>query len=152
MANQRVRVEWYHERVGRGYMVQVWDAEDDKNMGAVRQFDVELAYGGRQIVKMSKNCYGEKSAEYWYKNAIQYMRRLMFLLDGHDMAAHNKMCYSTDILGNTPKSKYEDKWAEENAKMNMLEDWIREHLNYHGEKSEIKDAMIREFDLGWLMK
>ena len=32
MANQRVKVEWYHERVGRGYMVQVWDAEDDKNM------------------------------------------------------------------------------------------------------------------------
>lgn len=76
----------------------------------------------------------------------------MFLLDGHDMAAHDKMCYSTDILGNTPKNKYEDKWTEENTKMNMLEDWIREHLDYHGEKSEIKDAMIREFDLGWLMK
>lgn len=27
MANQRVRAEWYHERVGRGYMVQVWEAE-----------------------------------------------------------------------------------------------------------------------------
>lgn len=75
----------------------------------------------------------------------------MFLLDGMDMAIHNAMCYGKN-WGEEPKEGYEEKWQEENTKMNMLEDWIREHLNYHGEKSEIKDAMIREFDLGWLMK
>lgn len=152
LKKQQVRAEWYHERVGKGYMVQVWDAENPKDMGAIKQFDVELAYGGRQIIKMGTNCYGEKSAEYWYKQAIKYMRRLMFLLDGHNMATHNRLCYSTNILGDIPKDGYTEQWEEENAKVNMLEDWIREHLDYHGEKSKIKDAMIREFDLGWLMK
>ena len=53
MTNQRVRAEWYHERVGRGYMVQVWDAEDCSNMGSIKQYDVELAYGGMMVTKLS---------------------------------------------------------------------------------------------------
>ena len=56
MTSQRVRAEWYHERVGRGYLVQLWDAENpEEDMEAVHQYDVELAYGGRMVTKLSHN-------------------------------------------------------------------------------------------------
>ena len=132
MAEQKIRTEWYHERIGRGYLVQVWDAKNPKQ-GLSKQYDVELAYGGRYICTLSTNAIGDKSANYWYMYHVRTMKRLMFLLDGMDMAIHNAMCYGKD-LGGEPKEGYEEKWQEEVDKENMLGEWIDELLKGMGEK------------------
>lgn len=134
MTNQRVRAEWYHEEVGRGYMVQVWDAEDCSNMGSIKQYDVELAYGGRMITKLSHNCYGEKSAQYWCKYHIKMIKRIMMLLDDYDMACNNVLAYSKSYAMNEPRDGYEEKWKEENEKSDMIYEWICELMKYSGDE------------------
>lgn len=86
-------MEQYNKEVGRRYTVRVVDAKNPQ-MGLSKQYDVELVYkNDRLVVNLSKGCIGEKSAEYWYGYSLKIMTRLMFLLDGKDMAVHNAMYY-----------------------------------------------------------
>lgn len=55
---------------------------------------MELVYkNDRLVTNLSKGCIGEKSAEYWYGYSLKIMTRLMFLLDGKDIAIHNAIYY-----------------------------------------------------------
>ncbi len=54
------------------------------------------------------------------------MNRLELLEEMHDMAIHNKYCYSKDILMNTPKEEYIDEWNKENEKLELIQELINE--------------------------
>ena len=54
------------------------------------------------------------------------MNRLELLEEMHDMAIHNKYCYSEDMLMNTPKEEYIDEWNKENEKLELIQELINE--------------------------
>lgn len=135
----KYRVEMYHERVGKGYLVQCWQNTDK------RTYDIELAYGGRHIVKLNTGCIGNKSANHHYKDAIKFMKKLIFLLDGYAMACHNKLCYSDTYLMDKPKAGYEESWEWENDRINMLIEWIYSHMMYYG--NEKYKILKNEFNM-----
>lgn len=119
MAKQRIRSEWYHEGVGRGYMVQVWDSHNisDEN----DKYDVEFAYGGRYICTLSIGCYGHESAKYWYDYWVEQMERFIYLTHSIDAAE------KTDI-----------------NLTNMLRKWIKEMA--YGYRENITEALVKEFE------
>lgn len=145
----KIRNEHYHERIGRGYRVVVLDAMNPKDGMGEQQYDIELAYNGRYVCALHTNCYGEKSAKYWYDVAIKQMRRLIFLLDGYDMARHNKMCYSKNILAKEPKEDYNMEWHIESMKIKLVDEWIDEVISYYGKESEQYIALKSEFVDKW---
>ena len=50
---------------------------------------------------------------------MKNLNRLELLEEMHDMAIHNKYCYSEDMLMNTPKEEYIDEWNKENEKLEL---------------------------------
>lgn len=136
------RVEMYHERVGKGYLVGVWDNNGEWN--GFKCYDVELAYGGRYIVTLNKGCVGEKSAKYWFDVAVNNMRKIMFLLDGQDRANHNMLCYSTNYLMDEPRDGYFEEWNEAKATSEMLDEWIDEQMKFWSNE-EIQSKLREEF-------
>lgn len=139
----KFKMEQYSKEVGRGYTVRVVDAKNPQ-VGLSKQYDVELVYkNDRLVTNLSKGCIGDKSAEYWYGYNLKIVTRLMFLLDGKDMAIHNAMCYGKH-WGGEPKDGYEEKWQTEIDKENMLEEWIDELLQFSG-KGEKYEILKREF-------
>lgn len=136
-----VRAEWYHERVGKGYLVAVWEARD----GAEDQYDIELAYGGRYICTLSANCYGTGSAKYWYQYWAKVMKRYMHLVDQIDMANYNLLAYSKNLLLDGPKPEYEEQWTETKQELDMLSEWLKEMTDGFGDR--IKMDIINEFNM-----
>lgn len=138
-----IRVEMYHERVGRGYLVGVWD--NGKSFGDTKCYDVELAYGGRYIATLSKESIGDISLDRHYHMAITQMRRLMFLLDGLDAEYNNKLSYSKNMLMNEPKDGCFEEWYASNDRIKMLEEWINEEMKFYGDQiyAVLKNEFMR---------
>ena len=57
---------------------------------------------------------------------MKNLNRLELLEEMHDMAIHNKYCYSKDMLMNTPKKEYIDEWNKENEKLELIQELINE--------------------------
>ena len=87
-------------------------------------------------MNLSNKCIGRKSGDYWYNNGIEIMNKMIFMADGIDMAMHNLMCYSRNLLMDSPKAGYEKEWHHENDKAKMLRKWMRDLTGYWGEDSD----------------
>lgn len=137
MANEIIKVK----ELDRGYRVVA--TRDDEG-----RYGVEVrAGGGNLIATTSTGCTGEKSMEYWMGNTVQFMQRLLLLIDARDMTYHNLLCYSKTLAMDTPKAGYENEWELEKDKASMIEKWLVDHSNYFG-KGSSKGADIREeFDI-----
>ena len=61
-----------------------------------------------------------------YERAIDFARKYSVLADALDMANHNLMCYSTNLLMDTPKPEWADQWHKEHEKVIVLEQMIKE--------------------------
>lgn len=136
-----VRTEMYHERIGRGYLVGVWD--NGATYGDAKCYDVELAYGGRHVVTLVKTCVGNKSLTSHYNQALTQMRRLVFMLDGLDAEYNNKLAYSKNMLMNEPKDEFYEEWYQSSDRIKMLEAWIDEQMKFYGD--EIYAIIKNEF-------
>ena len=136
-----MRVEMYHERVGRGYLIGVYEVKDDDTnkllYGLGNKHDIVLSYGGRQICNMSTGCYGEKAVEYWYRYHIKIMHRIMFLLDSKDKAYTNLLTYSSSYMMDKPRDGYTDEWNATKDKITMIDEWLNDILSGIGEASEL---------------
>ncbi|MCM1269436.1 MAG: hypothetical protein NC247_02255 [Ruminococcus flavefaciens] len=131
--------------VGRGFEVRLVQRNDGElKLGEFDYYDVELDIAGcGNVMTISKKCIGRKSGDYWYNNAIEIMQKITFMADSIDMAMHNLMCYSRNLLMDSPKQGYEDKWNAENNRAKMLRKWMHELTAYWGEDSS-KTKEIRE--------
>lgn len=89
------------------------------------KYDVVLSKDGK-VVKSSTGCIGEQSAEYWKEYWIKFAKRLEILYHALDMANHNLMCYSKNLLMDSPKDGYEEKWAEMDQKQRVIAQWLDE--------------------------
>lgn len=138
-----VRYEWYHERVGRGYMVQVWDARNPK-VGFKEQFDVVLTYGGREVMTMHSGSISQESAYYWYRNEIEFMKRLMILMDRRELVAHDLYMYSVDGNLQEPVAGCEEKWKKANEEDEMLRKWIVEMIENRFTKDDERIEILME--------
>lgn len=135
------RTEMYHERIGRGYLVGVWD--NGKTYGDTKCYDVELAYGGRHVVTLVKGAIGDASLNRHYNEALTQMRRLVFLMDGLDAEYNNKLAYSKNMLMNEPKDEFYEEWYQSSDRIKMLEVWIDEQMKFYGD--EIYAIIKNEF-------
>ena len=124
--------------LGRGYNLYIVAVEDRDN-----RYAVELDRGDRVVGGLSTGCIGMKSANYWCDYNRQVLERLIFIMDGIDMAYHNKMCYSNNLLMNTPKEGYVEEWHRENNQVSMLCKWFKEIIDGHSESK--KQIFINEF-------
>ena len=132
----------------RGYKILLVHTHKAESIGDFDLYGVEVQdkTGGTAVV-LNSGCIGEKSGYYWLNNGIEYMERLMLLLEARDMAYHNKFCYSKTYAMDTPKDGYEDEWLHECEKAQMIEKWLFDHSNYFGKNNE-KSILIRvEFDI-----
>lgn len=107
------------------------------------RYSVELDKGSRIVAKLSTGCIGMKSANYWCDYNRQVLERLIFIMDGIDMAYHNKMCYSNNLLMDTPKKGCVEEWHRENNQASMLCKWFKEIID--GLSESKKQQIIDEF-------
>ena len=126
-----VRKELYHERVGKGYLVSVYDNGD--HYGSTKCYDIELAYGGRYIATLSAKTIGNTSLNGHYNTALTQMKRLIFLLDSLDAEYNVKMTCSKNMTMSEPKDNCSEAWYDANAKIQMLEVWIDEQMKFYGD-------------------
>lgn len=77
------------------------------------------------------------------------MKKIIFMADSIDMATHNLMCYSRNLLMDSPKDGYADEWHRENNKDKMLRAWMNELLEYWGKDSE-KTKKLKEIFAGYI--
>lgn len=124
--------------LGRGYEVRLVQHSDGKlGLGEFDYYDVELHINGCGcVMNLSNKCIGRKSGDYWYNNGIEIMNKIIFMADGIDMAMHNLMCYSRNLLMDSPKAGYEKEWHRENDKAKMLRKWMRDLTGYWSEDSD----------------
>lgn len=54
------------------------------------------------------------------------MNRLDLLEEFYNQITHNISCYSSDLLMNKAKIGYEEKWKNENEKLSILDEMIKE--------------------------
>lgn len=139
------RKEVYAVELGRGLQVRLVQNDDgERNPGVFDYYSVDLDGDGCGcIVQLSTKCIGRKSGEYWCDNAVKIMKKIIFIADSIDMAMHNLMCYSSNLLMNAPKEGYAYEWHQENDKVKMLRAWMYELTGYWGEDSS-KTKEIRE--------
>lgn len=133
-------------RVGRGYLIQAQDARNPKDMGSIKQYDVEFVYGGRHICTLATNCYGQKSMEYWYRYWKNEMHKLIYLTKMIDAENNNLLAYSdgSNIL-TVPKSGCEVEWQEAYDNVEMLTGWFKKLMDGFGK--DVSSALIKEFDI-----
>ena len=124
--------------LGRGYNLYIVAVEDRDN-----RYTVELDRGDRVVGGLSTGCIGMKSANYWMDYNKQVIERLIFIMDGIDMAYHNKMCYSNNLLMDTPKEGYCEEWHKENNELKMLHKWFKDIVD--GLSESKKQQIIDEF-------
>ena len=106
-------------RIGRFTIaVEVADAKAGR-------FDVVLHEDGT-IIKKSLGCIGEQSAEYWKEYWIKKAERLEVLHKRLDQVNHNLMCYSANLLMNSPKEGYEEQWAITDKEQKIIAGWLDE--------------------------
>lgn len=127
-------------RLSRGYMVQTVE-----NREGILKYDIELAYGGRVICKLSTECIGEQSAEYWHDYEVKVMKRFMYLIEGIDKANNNLMIYSKNLLMNEPKPEFEERWNETQDRLDMLHEWLQDMTDGFNDKAKTK--IRNEFDM-----
>lgn len=136
------------KELSRGYKVVLSQVHEKEHLGDFDKYDVEVQdRNGATIVVLSTGCIGLKSGETWMNSAIQYMQRLLLLVEDRDMAYHNLLCYSTSYLMNTPKEGYEDKWNVEREKATMIEQWLVDLSNYYGKTNDRGHLIRLEFDI-----
>ena len=123
--------------LNRGYQIYIVTTERDN------RYSIELDKGSRIVAKLSTGCIGMKSANYWLDYNKQVIERLIFLADGIDMACHNIMCYSTNLLMNTPKDGYCEEWHKENNELKMLHGWFKDIVD--GLSEPKRQQVIDEF-------
>ena len=118
--------------LGRGYEVRLVQHNDGKlGLGEFDYYDVELHIDGCGcVMNLSNKCIGRKSGDHWYNNGIEIMNKMIFMADSIDMAMHNLMCYSRNLLMDSPKAGYEKEWHRENDKAKMLRKWMRDLTEY----------------------
>ena len=73
-----------------------------------------------------------KSVEKTY-NFEQTARRYTILKDRLDMCYHNLMCYSTNLLMDTPKPEWSNEWHEALAEIKTIESWL-DDTEFNNEK------------------
>lgn len=127
-------------RVGRGYLVSVYECDSNTSMDPLIKYSVVFEYGGRPICTMSNKCIGIKSAKHWMNYHAKNMRRLMHLFDGIDMAEHNIRCYD--------RSGMKEEYKEQVDKLTMLKEWVIDMINSYGTEynNERRTALVDEFN------
>ena len=105
-------------------------------------YDLVVSHEGK-VVKIWTNVYAKSQEDIVYKNyrfgtAEKIARRYTVLNKALNMANHNLMCYSTNLLMDTPKPEYADKWHEALEESKVLEEMIKElpHTTYMPPKGE----------------
>lgn len=124
-----------------GYGIQLIQIEE-RNLGGFDKYAVELAYGGRYVGTFSNGCIGQKSGEYWMEYWTKWMKRLLHLCNSINMANNNILAYSTNLMMDTPKHGFEQEWADEQAELEMLQDWFKELIERQGDSCKF---LLNEF-------
>lgn len=99
------------------------------NNNGINGYDLVASENG-EVKKIYKNVYGRSeyniinSKEFEY--ITEFANRYTVLADTLDMANHNLMCYSTNLLMDTPKPEYADQWHKEHNRVIVLEQMIKE--------------------------
>ena len=136
------------KELSRGYKVVLTQTYEAQSLGEFDLYDIDvLDRNGGTVVTTSHGCIGEKSGEYWMESAIQYMQRLLLLVDARDTAYNNLLCYSKTYAMDTPKDGCEDNWQIEKDKANMIEKWLIDHSEYFGKENTRKYQIQVEFDI-----
>ena len=73
------------------------------------------------------------------------MTREKILRDRLEMASHNLMCYSVNLLMDTPKAGYEKQHKEAATEVEMLKAWLNE---FHSSRVDSTREFIGHID-GW---
>lgn len=129
------------------YGIVLLQTHEKQSLGEFDLYDVEVRASNRTVVTAHTGCLGEKSGIFWMNTTIEFMERLLFLVDAREMACHNKLCYSTTLSMDTPKDGYEDEWLYEDEKIKMIEKWLADHAKYFGEKDDRTNLIRAEFDI-----
>lgn len=136
----------------KGYKVLMVQSHKKESLGDFDLYDVEVRNSiGRTIVVLHTGCIGEKSGYMWTEQSVEYMEKLLFLVESREMACHNLMCYSKSLMMDEPKNGYEDEWDRANRRVQMLEKWLYNHTTYFGEK-DARGGLIRlewDIDKAW---
>ena len=134
--------------LSRGYKVVLVQTNKSDGIGDFDKYDVDIQdKSGGTVITASSGCVGEKSGYFWMDSAIEYMERLLLLVEARDMAYHNLLCYSKSYSMNEPRNGFDEEWNRERNKAKMIEKWLLDMSNHWGRGSE-KGTLIRvEFDI-----
>ena len=130
----------YECKVGR-CMVTV-ELNTPKICGNLNGYDIVVSEDDYVKKMVCKNLmkFSEEDARkcFWFENAVEFAKRYSVLADALDMANHNLMCYSTNLLMDTPKPEWANEWHREFDKVQILEQMIKElpHTVYMPPKAE----------------
>lgn len=132
----------------RGYKVVLIHTHKAEDINDLDLYDVEVQdkTGGTVIVASSR-CTGEKSGHFWMDRVIQFMDRLLLLVDARDTACYNLGCYSKDFGMSIPKEGYADEWHKELNKVKMIQKWLVDHSEYYGKGDDRTNLIRLEFDI-----
>lgn len=74
------------------------------------------------------------------ENTIKDITKLELLDEIKEMVEHNINCYSKDYLQNEPKVGYENEFAREKQKLNLVDQMIKEEKQKEKKKEKNKEA------------
>lgn len=94
-----------------GYDVVVFDTKEGK---VIRDCINLMKFTEDEALECKMNEYEEVA------------KRYTLLKDAYDMACHNLMCYSTNLLMDTPKPEFANEWHRENTKVKTIESWLQD--------------------------
>lgn len=143
-----MKQEIYRLDCGRGFEVVLVQTNADEH-DVFEYFDVELHYSQCYVITLATKAIGNESGDYWALSTEKIMKKIIFMADSIDMATHNLMCYSRNLLMDSPKDGYADEWHRENNKGKMLRAWMNELLEYWGKDSE-KTKKLKEIFAGYI--
>ena len=106
-----MKQEIYRLDCGRGFEVVLVQTNADEH-DVFEYFDVELHYSQCYVITLATKAIGNKSGDYWALSTEKIMKKIIFIADSIDMAAHNLMCYSRNLLMNSPKDGYADECSQ----------------------------------------
>ena len=136
------------KELDRGYRVVLIQTHKKDGIGDFDKYDVDVRdKNGCTVVVASSGCIGLKSGEFWMDNAVQFMQRLLLLVEARDMAYYNLLCYSKTYEMSEPKDDCESKWNYEKEKAEIAEKWLLDHSKYYGEKDSRTNLIRLEFDI-----
>ena len=123
----------YECKVGRCMVTVELNTPDIHGTGSItgkplNGYDIVVSEDGTVRKMVCKNLmkFDEDGARNssWFENAVEFAKKYSVLADALDMTTHNLMCYSTNLLMNTPKPEWADEWHRELDKVKILEQMI----------------------------